>query len=346
MESSSLFKKLGAALYATCSMDARPLMATYEHRYLRALSRAISADTPFVSKPYDCLLVTGDLSATGSTEDLGVAKSFLTGKRVSGAGGKIGRAALEFPRDRIVILPGNHDRYFGRWLRPISKLFEHSDHFGEQWTVDKPTHSEERTNVSEYILPSNGFDKLAIVSADFSFSKTPVLIHKWWGNGKALPNVIEDMKSVTGQLRNEGIAVVWAMHFCPDPTRVKWYLRLENGKSVVDAARDSEIPVIFCGHTHESKTSEQAVPVDRFSGIDLRDAGSACGFGPGERSFLHIEIEVNAGKARVKTLKMIYAERTQREFESGKIKKLGEFVPHVKAKKGLRLIRRHLSEPI
>ena len=319
-----LMAKSSIFLQALYGLRAKELMSSFSLRYLRALTRSLSTQHSLDGKAYDCFLVTGDLATTGEHEDISEAKKLFSGGYIPGSAEGLANAGLKIPYHRLVILPGNHDRYIGRWLTPKSTNFESKRHFGRWWKIDNPEHSAVRSKVNFTVLEPKGKVTLAIVSADFALTKTPYIrFWRMWGCGNATQSIIDEMVKTTKKLVEEGHAVIWATHFPPVAPKVSRLLRLSRHKSVIRAAELAKVNVIFSGHTHEANSYHRA------SDVRIICAGSPCGAGDGERSFFDVELEVrNRCVTAARVTKMLYTERPARAYQGG-FRKRGDFVPVV-----------------
>ena len=104
---------------------------------------------------------------------------------------------------------------------------------------------------------------LALVAADFTLhandsGKTFFVLPGWYGQGRADQNVVWDLKTATQKVRAyythlnlSEPAILWAIHF--DAAATDETLKLLDSDFLVQGAADESIPILLCGHTHETK---------------------------------------------------------------------------------------------
>lgn len=324
---SSKWRKLALVLQAAAGRDARDIMSTYSTKQLRALLRSLRGLSRFSRGEYDGIIITGDLATTGLAADMRSARNVLDG---SGIGGLDLRMVGALPPERTVLLPGNHDRYAGRWLSPHSAQFEMGAHFGSNWCTHSPIHSDSRSQLNSVVLPEKNGVHLAVVTADLALISTPLNLLNAWGCGLAHASVLSEMVAQTQAHTSAGIAVIWAMHFPPVPG-VPWHLALTKDSAVGDAARSAGVEVILAGHTHIANANAQASSSKGFTGVRVVCAGTPCAAGDGERSYFELQVLVSNGVrpyARVQTVtKMKYTPMNDRPMHNGQHGDSADFCP-------------------
>ena len=181
----------------------------------------------------------------------------------------------------IHLMPGNHDR-FTRWYQgygPGGTLFDSV--FQKYWDVGQ--------GVSSFVLG----ESLGIVMADLTLTS---MLHStafaggFWGQGKAYVERIAFMKVQTALLRarQPNIAILWAVHFAPAFERLAENLRLIDDNRLIEAAEDSGIGHILCGHTHE----QRRYSVGKNQPVTIFCGGAASQRGPYPNTLGLFEIEV------------------------------------------------------
>lgn len=321
-------RKLGVLLGCAVYGDARPIMGTYSSQNLRALVRALSAKTAYVTVPYDALLVTGDLATTGWATDLAVASAFFQGKPIAGSH-DLSNSFTPSLLD-LVLLPGNHDRYEGKRLLPKSNQFESGQHFGPFWRPIADAHAEKRSVVNSLLLSEKNGQRLAIVTVDFSYSEDdyPKGFWKYFGQGLATTDTVNLLAAETKKYTDKQIAVVWAMHFPPEISGVKRTLRLERSSEVVKAARESNVEIIFSGHTHEANPNLQVTRNGGFTGVRVVSAGTPCATGEGEKSYFDVELKVGGSRVSIhKVTKMAFTSMRKYAKQTFPATNSAEFCP-------------------
>ena len=311
-------------------------MSSYDPIYLRALSRALSGRSRFTRGGYDGIVATGDLATTGDARDLAVARAFFDGVPMPGFAGSLADRPHKFDPEKLAILPGNHDRYAGTWLTPTSTQFESGSHFTPDWTLRPPgSHSDDRAHVNTAFFPVREGVRLAVVSADFSYRGFPAFpagVWRYLGSGVALSSTLAEMSTATKLLVEDGVAVIWAMHYPPSIQEGDKFLRIENPDDIARSAVRAGVNLILCGHTHRPRVDQLTIGGGRFTGIRVVNAGTATGAGEGERSYYDILIPVSKSKARIKieqvrSIKMIYSRWANRLQYAGEYGRSAEFCP-------------------
>jgi predicted phosphodiesterase len=217
----------------------------------------------------DAIIVSGDLCTTGMLDDLIVAEKFLNGSKSTNTGFT---ASIDFCRDKVVTVPGNHDRYkdnfadpncinfelkFGRFLRNFSDRVGH-------WVdaIDQL--------------------KIAFVFIDFTLkSKKDAKPQNRYGRGRAYPEIVEEAISRSDLLIHKypNAHLVWVLHFAPYDCGD--FLMLEGSDAMLSAATKCNVKAILNGHTHKPL-------FDYHDGIPIACAGSTCAFDSTGSHAIHI----------------------------------------------------------
>ena len=227
------------------------------------IARAVAQFCDDWREAVDGIIITGDLSTTGLTVDVGVAEKFIKEPAVSGflsAGRFPTIASLNLP---IHLFAGNHDRYLNNAGKPYSNHFD----FVFDSYMDKK---------SEFVgswVSLKEQRQLAFVHADFTLrtrmeASAPKLIMAY-GQGRVYEDVLSDMKSETFAIRKEfsDAHVVWMIHFAPYECGSS--LRFIDHQRFLDAAKALGVVGIICGHTHEAMTKS-------FASQTIYCGGSSC----------------------------------------------------------------------
>lgn len=272
----------------------RPSTTSYDLRYLEALTRALQGSSYYNSIPYDGYIFSGDLATTGLVEDMAVAAAYLHGRPMHQISSK---KRLRLPSAKTVLAPGNHDRYCGVRLLPASAEFERGTHFGEDWSIGKPSHSPVRSTVSHNVLMKDGA-QLGVVCGDFSYTpeNCPRFAVQYLGGGCVEDSVVNEMMLRTSVLQDQGIPCIWVAHHAPISKGTGLFLRLKNAHKLGDAALDAGVRYILCGHTHNATGFHSAATRRRTTErVRVLCAGSATSFGIGERSYFELVFSVASG---------------------------------------------------
>jgi hypothetical protein len=83
----------------------------------------------------------------------------------------------------------------------------------------------------------------------------------WFGQGRCVASVLDQLtKSTVDEVQVNGNAVIWAIHF--DPHTTDSLLALLDSEKLVEKLdrlkvdHQITVPLILCGHTHESKVKK------------------------------------------------------------------------------------------
>ena len=222
--------------------------ATHASRAARHWARF--ARTTLVQVDPHAYVVSGDVSATGSFEDLADSREYLLGVPRSNWSSDLGKPLVGIQPEKLVVLPGNHDRYRGRFLRPGGKAFDRE--YAAHW---KPSSACERVQSQVFSL---GGESLIVASADFTLSRIrdgfPPKIG-YIGTGRVYQETLDALIAQTEALKRDSntSAVVWVVHYPPCFSGISRSLSLHDDHLLADAARSSGVGVILCGHTHEAR---------------------------------------------------------------------------------------------
>ena len=267
------------------------LTGTYDSLATGALLEELGNDEllPSDSKT-DAILISGDICSVGYLQELQFARNFL----LHGVNLK----RVQFPVEKMVIMPGNHDRYRG-WPTPFlsgSANFEHVDAFDEKWSPGNEAVSPSASLVRERRIPAKkNKGGLSILCADFALSFaessriSPFLLH--FNGGSVKDEVLSSLARLTAAARDDGYAVVWAIHY-PPKFPGHWRQQLRGYKRLLVEAKGLGVRHIFAGHTHEQLQYE-------VGGVHVHCAGTPTSHGSKEYKFLRHKIYVNPRNSEV-----------------------------------------------
>jgi 3',5'-cyclic AMP phosphodiesterase CpdA len=238
---------------------ANPLRASSWNRGLGKVVRGFT-DRNHQRQPLDAVLVSGDLATTGKKADLVCALDYVEDliQAARWATGPDSHPGV--PIRRVILFPGNHDRFRRGLFWPGGKRFDRI--FSDYW----------QGPVQTTVLASGAArERLAIIQADFSLQKrshTSWSSFEYLGQGRVYDSILERLKAETEEQLAMENAVVWAVHFPPDFVPISNDLRLQDQMKLLYAARHLKVNCIFAGHTHVQRHYTTL-------GVDVYCAGTA-----------------------------------------------------------------------
>lgn len=195
----------------------------------------------------DAIILTGDISTSGSQEDLQKAADFVYEPADFGFGWQTetGDARLGDVGVPIWILPGNHDRYDTSLIGyvPGGELFD--EMFSASWNGP----------VMSYGPIPKGNLTVSVIGVDFNLRRTKDCDRMlgWLAQGKVYDEILNRLEVTTKALPPDARGcVIWAMHFPPAYPRVSSYLELLESDLLVLRANECNIRAILAGHTHDA----------------------------------------------------------------------------------------------
>lgn len=199
----------------------------------------------------DVIVISGDIATTGELVDLNAARDFIDGSQ--GTRRSQGEDVLTDAGLPLVLIPGNHDRYFSRW-RPGNTAFDTV--FGSYWSAGQRANGVQRLwDDARGGQPPN----LVLVGTDFTlhprdYGGNPLGIPNAgrFGRGKVYAAQKRRLLRETRAIRQTypDCTVVWVIHF--EPYCNDTFLKLLDEKSLIDAANVCLVPLVLCGHSHRS----------------------------------------------------------------------------------------------
>lgn len=210
----------------------------------------------------DAVLVSGDLATTGSDANLARAFGFITTLQTVVAWPSGPASDPASPDRRLILFPGNHDRFGWHLNLPGNQQFDTV--FNRYWTPPRPPGQVQTT-----VLEKDG-EELAIVQADFSLKRrhhAGLLSLNYLGQGKVYQEVLQELVQETRDQRTnpstgQGRAIVWAIHFPPKFPTITEPLRLLDEENLLaevqKLVQDLSLPHLdlFAGHTHSWRQYE------------------------------------------------------------------------------------------
>ena len=238
--------------------------ATHAGRAARHLARFVR--TTLTQADPHIFVVSGDVSATGSEEDLDDAREYLLAVPRLNWSSDLGKPLVGIASEKLIVLPGNHDRYEGRLLLPGGVAFDTT--FSTHWNPSSAC-----GRVQTQIFRANG-EALIIASADLTLGSVAdgsPPAYGYIGTGRAYPQTIAALAEQTEAMRieNDTSAVVWVIHYPPLFAGINASLSLHDDQLLADAAETAGVAVILCGHTHEARRYQVSNVVVNCAGTAL-----------------------------------------------------------------------------
>lgn len=216
------------------------------------------------SEDVDLLIVTGDLAATGLRKDLMFARAYFVSSNPAGVPAY---PNLRFPKERLFLMPGNHDRfqYGGGVIDDLAEAvspgnLEFDDAFSDFWYSRCSDY-----RVAEMDIPGahGELPPATVIAADFCLSLRSQAENAFHGvfagfagQGFADERVLRALMEATRRKRSkhEAAIIIWLIHFPPfslaELAANERSLRLINSEAVMQAAHECGVPLILSGHLH------------------------------------------------------------------------------------------------
>jgi 3',5'-cyclic AMP phosphodiesterase CpdA len=246
----------------------------------------------------DGILITGDLATTGRAADLTTAFQYVNDPVQDRWLTQLDHPTLQAGpphNNRILLIPGNHDRYQGLRFYPGGTEFDNT--FQNYW--------DGKQRVQTLFVFRKGTERLAVIGADFCLKhqddanagvgKSDMA---YLGQGRAYVDVSIDLQAETQYWNDQNAAVIWAVHFPPGFAGVDPSLTFLDDFMLLDAAWRMGVEHIFCGHTHVPR---QYSVVDSVGGrrVNIYCAGTAmqyCAPPPNTNTVHRFNCEVENGR--------------------------------------------------
>lgn len=223
--------------------------ATHSVRATRHFARFLSTTIVDQVNP-DAVIVSGDLTSRGASDELMLAKRYLTEPPTSGWKNDSGAPVIGQLRDRLIVIPGNHDRY-GERFSPGSRTFDGV--FANLW---QPSSGCQCVATRVFNGPKGA--ALLVGSIDLCLrahgdGSPPVL--GFIGTGRVYDDSLEALFRATRDFRagNAHCAIVWVAHFPPGFEGISASLQLHEERKLLATGRDAGVSLVLCGHTHSSR---------------------------------------------------------------------------------------------
>jgi DNA repair exonuclease SbcCD nuclease subunit len=200
-------------------------------------------------KELDAIVISGDLSDDGERENLDKAKEFVDARARFRHLSESRFPTLGWCSQhdvRVLLLPGNHDRFNGPLRLPGGTIFD--DVFQPHW--------HKGIGGVQAAVIKKKTECLALVFADFCVPKLRKAPQGVWGQGLVGDNSLSNLESMTEslQLALPTAAILWILHF-PPFLEGEWRFRLRGASKVLDAAARLGIKHIISGHLHRNQTT-------------------------------------------------------------------------------------------
>lgn len=235
--------------------------ASYEDTRIDALSEFFYKR----GQSYAAVLISGDLATSGMALDLESAHSYIS-RAPTDIWLNQSKPQLNSHSKPIILIPGNHDHYKTDSFNP--------DHSSTNFSLIFEKYLKNyRNRVGHHVLIKDKF-ALSIVYADFSFDDKPASwnVVRNYGGGRVSQETLDELKSrthmlsTTEYLEDFDNKIIWMIHFAP--YSCGYDLELTDHPAVLDAAKNSKVNTILCGHTHKKKFYQE-------DNVNVYCAGSA-----------------------------------------------------------------------
>jgi len=217
---------------------------------MKALSQFVYVNKEAI----DAILISGDIVHAGTNNYLNRAVEFLvspTGFSPKEPWLNVNRRpTLQTFQKRVVVVPGNHDRFDGRLSLPNGRQFD--VYFLHFWSAGAG-------GVQDFHLPNEIEPLLTIICADFTLESFLHCIPAGhWGQGKVYQERLQRVVQLTEEVfaSKPKRAVIWMFHFAPQfedhcNSRISdGLIKLLDSELLIEEAERIGIGYILCGHTH------------------------------------------------------------------------------------------------
>jgi 3',5'-cyclic AMP phosphodiesterase CpdA len=240
----------------------------------------------------DLVVITGDLATSGSDDDLSAAYTFVDRETNLGWINAEGDPSLDGQHQKLLLLPGNHDRYHGGIASmPGGRRFDAI--FERYWTAGQGV---------EWLatLGNEGTsDRLAIVGMDCTLTTIADAepAHSYFGQGRVKQELLSKLKNQLLEIRKSigDTAVLLLLHYSPEHPRTPAHSKLIGDTALVGVAADLAVTDILCGHLHDAEVYDGSL-----GGVRMHSAGSASHCAVPENAF-HVR-RVTVDGSRITTV--------------------------------------------
>ena len=207
-------------------------------------------DRYWKAEPADYVVATGDISTDGQVRSLEAARQFLSGSVPGpGTGAAVGLGLAE--RGRLFVVPGNHDRYAGRYL-PISNQIANFESVFGDWFANPG-----RPRAAGWMTSSDL--RVRVLAIDS-------MGDAGWGSvarGKVHADDLEWLRAVydedTGRREPCDLRLLLLHHHVaiPDSRRFNRWTKLKNVTDALESMLRADVDVVMFGHQHYHYVGER-----------------------------------------------------------------------------------------
>ncbi|MCC2108820.1 MAG: metallophosphoesterase [Hyphomicrobiales bacterium] len=250
-----------------------------------ATSVQLAAEFILAQNDVDALIASGDIAETGSRNCLTEALRFFSGpsSKIRKHLTESGTGTIADFQGKIIIMPGNHDRFHALDRMPGCEEFDAV--FNNYWPPS------ERVHIVR--ISSNNSEKLglAVICVDFSLRGPDECPGRGvWGQGLVHMDVLEilERETIKTKKNHPADAVIWAVHFPPCQIEFDPFLQLIAYEDLTRCAEKNNIKYILSGHIHRRA-------VYKTGSTSIICAGSMSR--AGEENWIHkLEFKIDSGE--------------------------------------------------
>lgn len=248
--------KLKHVLRTRFATDPSTLSGSYDERSLIPLAERLaegfnpekkSLENSSEQKSYDAIVISGDIATHGSLIEQSAARKLLD---------EILKSAIQKNEHLILpIVPGNHDRFRGKFNFPGAIDFEHVSAFDPDWSpyrrVAHTLGSRPYDKVQTFSIIKNDVT-LTFISIDCAL-QTKKDVSGWMDyldQGMVTTDLLKCVKLNTEKAKLNNHAVAWIVHFPPE--NIEKEKRLRNQELLLELAHELGVELILSGHTHKN----------------------------------------------------------------------------------------------
>jgi len=301
----SLYKTLGKhEQSARCNLDAA---SSHDPKLVEALLHYIQQE----ASSLDGVVFVGDLATTGSVEDLSCARDVVSSvaEILSAQGVCFDGGMISYRNKLVAVVPGNHDRYRGKFLLPGGEEFEI---VCEEWWPHK-------ARVVTNLLLKDSLPAVAVICADFTL-RSPWKAKSFpgiWGQGRVLEEDLQDLRVAVRLLDQQFPSTprVLCVHFpvANDGIDCHDSLKLVDGDELRDWAVSNNIALIVAGHLHRSSGSGPIV-LAQDGGVLVCTATATQFYAPNGNGVHFVDIQSDDGGQAVITVRDVRWDEDEQEY--------------------------------
>jgi predicted phosphodiesterase len=264
---------------------------------------------------YDLVIITGDITTDGAYTSLQTARKFIEENEIRDSINRIITRGLGAAADKRLILPGNHDRFRGKWIqkqrpnRQLEEIFDISQTY-------------------PYVVGYRCGPGCALIF--FVFDSTPPAFIKGWSWSRRIARghlsfaecdrILDGAKNICSlkrvrDLSGEEIEIdpvntirIVLLHHHPmvdDETYPNKLTLMENSGYFVDCCRRAGINLVLFGHEHKKynlkiePATGYLTPFGPPNDLNLLCCPSTLGFDEAEAGFYWIEFNRDGGSTTI-----------------------------------------------